>query len=132
MFEWAEQYPKLCSDCSRAWRAVMSQRYHAGKGVASGLKFIEAHPMKSAEEFGQFSIIYSGRDKAKPEPEQQQEPELGPEEGGRGRRKMEPVQRFAQGISRLETMNLFRPHLADLKQDLRQQIRSLGHRDNRG
>jgi hypothetical protein len=66
-FEWAEQYPKLCSDCSRAWRAVMSQRYHAGKGVASGLKFIEAHPMKSAEEFGQFSIVYSVRDKAEPD-----------------------------------------------------------------
>lgn len=105
-FEWNEQYPKFCADCSRAWRSVMSQRYHAGKGVASGLKFIKAHPMKSAEEFAQFSIVYSGRDKAEPEPEQQQEPESVPEEGGRGRRKRKPVQRFSQGISQHETMDL--------------------------
>jgi hypothetical protein len=78
-FEWAEQYPKLCGDCNRAWHAVVSLHYHARKGTASGLKFVEAHPLKSVEEFNQFSIAYSGRE-AKPEPEQQQEPESDPEE----------------------------------------------------
>jgi hypothetical protein len=60
-FKWAKQYPKLSSDCKRAWRAVVSLHYHAKKGVASGLKFVEAHPLKSVEEFIQFSIVYSGR-----------------------------------------------------------------------
>jgi hypothetical protein len=57
-FEWAEQYPKLCSDCNRAWHAGISRRYHARKGVASGLKFIEVHPMKSVEESIQFNMVY--------------------------------------------------------------------------
>jgi hypothetical protein len=52
--------------------------------------------MKSVEEFIQFSIVYSGRDKAEQElelePEQEQEPGPEPEEGGRGRRRRKPFQ----------------------------------------
>jgi hypothetical protein len=92
-FERAEQYPRLCGDCNRAWHAVIGQRYHAEKLVASGLEFVEAHPMKSVEEFIPFRIVYSGRDKAEQELEPEQEPGAEPEEGGRGRRRRKPFQR---------------------------------------
>jgi hypothetical protein len=92
-FERAEQYPRLCGDCNRAWHAVIGQRYHAEKLVASGLEFVEAHPMKSVEEFIPFRIVYSGRDKAEQELEPEQEPGAEAKQGGRGRRRRKPFQR---------------------------------------
>lgn len=88
-------------DCFRVRRSVCSQRGFTASGDAAGIKFLKAHPMKSVEEFVQFSLARSGRDKAAPDPEPEPEPEQErePEEGSRSRRIRKSGQYLGQSVS---------------------------------